>query len=141
MFPNLVEATSQRWIVMFIIADEMKFTNPPRLPVYQIPIRRRKPRLAFFGQPLAACVNTATLASSQLSLVMRRASLRLSDQGKFSSSPVSRCISSAALGYPAFDRRASETWPCLLACRVEALMMQKAVDIDARSSDRNALGL
>jgi len=28
MFPNLVEATSQRWIVMFIIADEMKFTNP-----------------------------------------------------------------------------------------------------------------
>jgi hypothetical protein len=37
---------------MFIIADEMKFTNPARLPVYQIPIRRRKPRLAFFGQPL-----------------------------------------------------------------------------------------
>jgi hypothetical protein len=33
MFPNLVEATSQRWIVMFIIADEMKFTNPARLPV------------------------------------------------------------------------------------------------------------
>ena len=53
------EATSQRWIVMFIIADEMKFTNPARLPVYQIPIRRRKPRLAFFGQPLAARVNTS----------------------------------------------------------------------------------
>ena len=44
---------------MFIIADEMKFTNPARLPVYQIPIRRRKPRLAFFGQPLAARVNTS----------------------------------------------------------------------------------
>jgi hypothetical protein len=59
MFPNLVEASSQRWIVMFIIADEMKFTNPARLPVYQIPIRRRKPRLAFFGQPVAALVNTS----------------------------------------------------------------------------------
>jgi len=44
---------------MFIIADEMKFTNPARLPVYQIPIRRRKPRLAFFGQPLAARVSTS----------------------------------------------------------------------------------
>jgi hypothetical protein len=34
MFPNLVEAISQRWIVMFIMADEMKFTNPARLPVW-----------------------------------------------------------------------------------------------------------
>jgi len=47
MFPNLVAATSQRWIVMFTIADEMKFTNPARLPVYQIPIRRRNRDLHF----------------------------------------------------------------------------------------------
>jgi hypothetical protein len=30
----------------------------------------------------------------------------------------------------ALERPASETRPCLLACRVEALLMQKEVDIE-----------
>jgi hypothetical protein len=131
MFPNLVAATSQRWIVMFTIADEMKFTNPARLPVYQIPIRRRKPRLAFFGQPLAARVNTSYTRVVTAKPCYEKSQLTVLRSGK-NSPPV---LSPVAFPQPlldtrAFDRRASETWPCLLACRVEALLMQKAVDIE-----------
>jgi hypothetical protein len=97
----------------------------------QIPIRRRKPRLAFFGQPLAARVNASYTRVGTAKPCYEKSQLTAVRSGK-NSPPV---LSPVAFPQPlldtrAFDRRASETWPCLLACRVEALLMQKEVDIE-----------
>ena len=98
---------------------------------YQIPIRRRKLRLAFFGQPLAARVNTSYTRVFTAKPCYETSHLTALRSGK-NSPPV---LSPVAFPQPLldtreFDRPASETSPCLLACRVEALLMQKEVNIE-----------
>ena len=59
----------------------------------------------------------------------------------FTLGPLKACAE-PLLDFRAFEHPASETWPCLLACRVQALLIQKEVDIErVKLGQERPLGL